>query len=98
MYTTSNTQSSLHCSLHTPTKYIKYAYDEWTCPSLSFGRVHYDFRGIRSDFESLFHFLMKFLCTNRIAPDGMPRSEASHLGLFCLPMSHKRDARLRLVI
>ena len=34
---------------------------------------------------------------NKIAPDGMPRSAASHLGLFCLPMSHKRDARLKLV-
>ena len=34
-------------------------------------------------------FLMNFLCANRIAPDGMPRSAASHLGLCCLPMSHK---------
>ena len=32
---------------------------------------------------------MKFLCANRIAPDGTPRSAASHLGLYCLPMSHK---------
>ena len=31
---------------------------------------------------------------NRIAPDGTPRNAASHLGLFCLPMSHKKDARL----
>ena len=38
------------------------------------------------------HFSMKFLQANRIAPDGTPRSAASHLGLFCLPMSHKRDA------
>ena len=37
---------------------------------------------------------MKFLCANRIAPDGMPRSAASHLGLCYLPMSHKKDARL----
>ena len=47
----------------------------------------------------LSHFSMKFLCANRIAPDGTPRSAASHLGLNCLPksnkmpMSHKRDAR-----
>ena len=41
-----------------------------------------------------FHFLMKFLCANRIAPDGMPQNAASHLGLCCLPMSHKKDARL----
>ena len=26
---------------------------------------------------------------NRIAPDGTPRSAASHLGLYCLPMSTK---------
>ena len=34
------------------------------------------------------------LSKHRIVPDGMPRSATSHLGLFCLPMSHKRDARL----
>ena len=37
---------------------------------------------------------MKIMRTNRIAPDGMPRFTASHLGLFCLPMSNKKDARL----
>ena len=37
---------------------------------------------------------MKFLCANRIAPDGMPHCAASYLGLYCLPMSHKRDAML----
>ena len=37
---------------------------------------------------------MKVLLANRIAPDGTPRSAASHLGLFCLPVTHKRDARL----
>ena len=42
----------------------------------------------------LSHFSIKFLCANRIAPDGTPRSAASHLGLLCLPMSHKTDARL----
>ena len=49
----------------------------------------------RSDFYFLSHFPIKFLCANRIAPDGMPRSAASHLGLCCLPMSHKKDARLK---
>ena len=53
------------------------------------------FRGVRSDFYFLSHFSMKCLCANRIAPDGTPRYAASHLGLFCLPMSHKRDARLK---
>ena len=52
------------------------------------------FRGIRSDFSFLFHFSMKIMSANRIAPDGTPRFAASHLGLFCLPMSHKKDARL----
>ena len=47
------------------------------------------FRGIRSDFFLFFfsHFSMKFFKANRIAPDGTPRSAASHLGLFCLLMS-----------
>ena len=45
-------------------------------------------------FIFLSYFSMKFLCANRIAPDGIPRSAASHLGLYCLPKSHKRDARL----
>ena len=34
------------------------------------------------------------MSANRIAPDGTPRFAASHLGLFCLPMSHKKDDRL----
>ena len=41
----------------------------------------------------IFNFSVKFLYANRIAPDGTPPSAASHLGLYCLPMSHKRDAR-----
>ena len=53
------------------------------------------FRGVRSDFQILFNFSMKILQVNRIAPDGTPHSAASHLGLFRLPMSHKRDARLK---
>ena len=57
------------------------------------GESTFIFRGVRSDFYFLSDFSMKFLCANRIAPDGTPRSEASHLGLFCLPMYHKRDAR-----
>ena len=40
------------------------------------------------------YFSVKFLCANRIAQDGTPRSAASHLGLYCLPMSHKRDTSL----
>ena len=52
-------------------------------------------RGVRSDFYFLSHFSMKFLCANRIAPDGTQRSAASNLGLCCLPMSPKKDARLK---
>ena len=32
-----------------------------------------------------------------MAPDVSPRFAASHLGLFCLPMSHKKDAWLMWV-
>ena len=53
------------------------------------------FRGVQCDFYFLSHFSMKIHCANRIVPDGTPRSAASHLGLFCLLMSHKRDARLK---
>ena len=52
------------------------------------------FRGVRSDFYFSSHFSMKKFLANSIAPDGTPRSAASHLGLYCLPMSHKKDARL----
>ena len=44
---------------------------------------------------SVFNFSMKILYASRIDLDGTPRSAASHLGLFCLPMSHKRDAWLK---
>ena len=50
--------------------------------------------GIRSKCLFLFHFSMKFLQANRIAPDGTPRFVASYLGIFCLPMSYKKGARI----
>ena len=40
---------------------------------------------------------MKFLSTNRIAPDWGSRSVVSHLVLSCLPMTHKKDARLNQI-
>ena len=58
------------------------------------GESTFIFRGVRDEFYFLSHFSLKFLCANRIAPDGTPRSAASHLELYCLPMSHKRDAKL----
>ena len=54
------------------------------------------FRGIRSSFSFLFHFSMNLFAANRIAPEGTPHFAASHLGLFYLPMSNKKDARLTL--
>ena len=50
------------------------------------------FRGIINYFSFIFHFSMKIMSANRIAPDGTPRFAASRLGLFCLPTSHKKDA------
>ena len=42
----------------------------------------------------IFQLSMKIKYANRIVPDERPRFAASHLGLFCLPLSHKKDARL----
>ena len=39
-------------------------------------------------------FFNEILEANKIATDGTPRSVASHLELYCLPMSHKKVARL----
>ena len=50
------------------------------------GESSFLYRGVRSDVYFLFHLSLKFLCANRIAPDGTPRSAASHLGLYCLPI------------
>ena len=58
------------------------------------GRSASSFQNSRSDFHFLFHSSIKFLQAYRIAPDGTPRSAASHMGPICLPMSHKKDARL----
>ena len=52
------------------------------------------FRGIRNDFSFLFHFSMKIMLANRIAPYGTPRFAASRLGLFYLPMSHEKTPLL----
>ena len=38
-------------------------------------------------FPFFFHFSLKIL----LATDDTPRFAASHLGLFCLPVSHKKD-------
>ena len=46
------------------------------------------------NYHFLFHLSMKITRANKIAPDVTPRVAASHLGLFSLHMSHKKDARL----
>ena len=40
---------------------------------------------------------MKILKANRIAPDGSPRSVASHLGLYCLHMSRLNELKDNLI-
>ena len=46
------------------------------------GESTFIFRGDRSNFYFLSQFSIKFLFANRIAPDGTPRSGASHLGIY----------------
>ena len=48
------------------------------------------------NYHFLFHLSkrMKITRANKIAPDMTPRVAASHLGLFSLHMSHKKDVRL----
>ena len=52
------------------------------------------FRSVKRIFSFLFHVSMKIVSANRIAPDGTPRFAASHPGIFCLYMCHKKDTRL----
>ena len=59
------------------------------------GESTFIFRGVRSDFLFFISFFDEIFYENRIAPDGTPHSAASHLDLFCLPMSHKKEARLK---
>ena len=48
------------------------------------GESSFIFSGFRWDFNFLFHFLVKFLQANRIAPDGTPRSAVSRWdAAFC---------------
>ena len=51
-------------------------------------------RDTRSNIPFLFHFSMKFMQANGIAPDWTPRFVASYPGLFCLHMSHKKTSGL----
>ena len=51
-------------------------------------------RGVWCTFLFLSCFWWKFMWANSVDPDQMLRSAASDLGLHCLPMSQKWDARL----
>ena len=59
-----------------------------------FGESTFILRDIGGNLTLSFHFSMKIMLANRIAPDVTPRFAASHQGLFCLPLSHKKDASL----
>ena len=62
------------------------------------GEFTFVFRGLRCDFKFLSHFFDEFSLSKQNSPRwDAPRSAASHLGLYCLPMSHKKDARLKWV-
>ena len=63
----------------------------WVSPLLFWG-----IKG-NSKFSFSYKFLMKFLSANRIDPDGKPRSAASHLELYYMPMSHKKGVRLKRI-
>ena len=63
-------------------------------PTLFIYMISFSFLGTSGVFFIFISFFDEFMSANRIAPDGAPRFAASHLGLFCLPLSHKKDARL----
>ena len=51
-------------------------------------------RGVKSGFYFFYFFLISFFDEIFLCKQDSPRW-ASHLGLCCLPMYHKRDARLK---
>ena len=65
-------------------------------PYVTNDESNFIYRGIGSIFifTFIFFFDYKFMLSHNIAPDGTPRSATSHLGLFYLPTSDKKDARL----
>ena len=68
-------------------------------PYLSFGRIHFEFKccwmmNLNFIQISKVHFVSNL---NSAKPDQTPHSAATDLVFHCLPMSHKKDARLKLV-
>ena len=53
----------------------------------------FNFRDIRSSFFISISFFKENHASKQNSLDGILRFAASHLGLFCLSMSHKKDAR-----
>ena len=53
-----------------------------------------DVKGCWVAFFILFKFELNILQENSADPDQTPLYVASDLGLYCLPMSHIKDARL----
>ena len=62
-------------------------FDNWTSHPYHLYESILMSRAIRSNF-SLFDEMYDL--ANRMPPDGKPYFEPSHLGLFCLPISHKK--------
>ena len=58
------------------------------------GESTFIFRGVKSDFLNFIQFFDENSPSKQNSPSGTTHSAASHLGLYCLPMSHKRGARL----
>ena len=61
---------------------------------LSIGPVHFRIKGCWVVFYIFLQLLIERLYANSRDPYETPLSAASDLGLRCLPMSHKKDARL----
>ena len=69
-------------------------YAEWNFPFLSIGQVHFCFKGCWVVFSFLFKFSEELLFASSREPDQTPCLAASDLVLHCLPITHKKNARL----
>ena len=65
------------------------------CPSLSIGRVNFSILGLLCGIFYFYSNYKRHFCNQTVVkPDQTPHIAVSDLSLHCLPMSHKRDARL----
>ena len=66
--------------------------NQWNSPLLSIGLAHFSFKGWLVVFFIFIQILIQYFVSKHCGDtDKMPRSD---LGLHCLPMSNKKDARL----